>query len=319
MVRTYCATYNHEPYILDALNGFVIQQTNFPVVFTIVDDASTDRNAEVIRGFVNDNFDLLDTSVAFDVDTDYGHVTFARHKINNNCFFAVVFLKENHYTKKKAKSSYLQEWMDTKYVAVCEGDDYWTDSMKLQRQVDFLEEHQDYSASTENGMVLYFDSQTTELFSSGNMCDVSFEDLLIKRRFPTASVLYRTQSIDGIEKLTPPRFDTLVWAYLSTKGKIHFNPVVSSVYRRGPGITSSDKIRWAYLVRSYNNSLYKNFEVPDEVKKVRDDDLFDSIVQGVIEAKRKGLLVDVARLSYYGLRMNPARMIKIIANAVIKK
>lgn len=143
LVRTICATYNHVSYIKDALNGFVMQRTSFPVVYTIVDDASTDNTAEVLRCFVSEHFNLDVDSVAYEKDTDYGHVTFAQHKTNKNCYFAVVYLKENHYSQKKSKAPYLTEWMDTKYIAICEGDDYWTDPLKLQKQVDYLESHPD--------------------------------------------------------------------------------------------------------------------------------------------------------------------------------
>ena len=85
MVRVSCMTYNQSAYITDAMNGFVMQQTNFPFVCTIVDDASTDGEQEVISAFVKENFDLQDTSIAYEKDVDYGHVAFARHKTNKNC------------------------------------------------------------------------------------------------------------------------------------------------------------------------------------------------------------------------------------------
>ena len=144
-VKVNCMTYNHSAFITNTMNGFVIQQTNFPFVCCIIDDASSDGEQEVIRRFVSENFDLKDVSIAYEKDTDYGHVTFAQHKTNRNCYFAVVYLKENHYSQKKSKAPYLTEWEDTKYIALCEGDDYWTDPLKLQKQVDFLERHPDYS------------------------------------------------------------------------------------------------------------------------------------------------------------------------------
>lgn len=145
MVCVICTTYNQSGYIIDALDGFVMQQTVFPFVCCIVDDASTDGEQEVIRKYVNENFDIQDISIAFDKDVDYGHVSFAQHKTNNNCYFAVIYLKENHY-RKKSKKPYIKEWEDNaKYIALCEGDDYWTDPMKLQKQVEFLEEHPEYS------------------------------------------------------------------------------------------------------------------------------------------------------------------------------
>ena len=143
LIRVSCMTYNQSNYIIDALDGFMMQQTDFPFVCTIVDDASTDGEQEIIKNYVQMHFDLQDSSVAYERDTDYGHVTFARHKTNEKCYFAVIFLKENHYSQKKSKAPYLTEWKNTKYIAICEGDDYWTDPFKLQKQVEYMEEHQD--------------------------------------------------------------------------------------------------------------------------------------------------------------------------------
>lgn len=141
-----CMTYNHAPYILDALNGFCMQETDFPFVCTIVDDASTDGEPEVIRSYLEENFNLKDFSVGRKEETDDFVLIFAQHKTNINCFFAVLFLKYNHYQLKKNKLPYLKEWRDNaQYLAICEGDDYWIDSSKLQCQVDFLDLHPDHS------------------------------------------------------------------------------------------------------------------------------------------------------------------------------
>jgi hypothetical protein len=63
----------------------------FPFVCTLVDDASTDGEQEVIRHYINENFDLQETIGSYKKDKDYGHVTFARHKSNVNCYFAIVY------------------------------------------------------------------------------------------------------------------------------------------------------------------------------------------------------------------------------------
>ena len=107
LVRVHCATFNHHDYITDAMNGFTMQQTNFPFICTIVDDASTDGEQEVIKEYVQEHFDLQDSSVSCEKNTDYGHVTFAQHKTNKSCFFAVIYLKENHYSQRKSKAPYL--------------------------------------------------------------------------------------------------------------------------------------------------------------------------------------------------------------------
>ena len=144
-VTVSCMTYNQSKYITDAMNGFTMQQTSFPFVCTIVDDASTDGEQEVIRKYVEDNFDFSEGSVAYHKETDYAHITYAQHKTNKNCYFAVLYLKENHYSQRKSKMGYLSEWRDMcEYEAICEGDDYWIAPDKLQLQVDFLNENKEY-------------------------------------------------------------------------------------------------------------------------------------------------------------------------------
>lgn len=143
-VRVSCLTFNHAPYVVDTLNGFCLQQTSFPYICTIFDDCSTDGEQEVIRQYLQDHFDLEDKSVVRNEETDDYLLTFARHKTNENCFFAVYYLKYNHYSIGKGyrKQEYCKEFTDeVHYIALCEGDDYWIDPLKLQRQVDYLETH----------------------------------------------------------------------------------------------------------------------------------------------------------------------------------
>ena len=152
LVRVSCMTFNHASYIEDAMNGFTMQETTFPFVCTIIDDASTDGEPEVIKKYLLENFDFEDTATVRNEETDDYVMTFARHKTNRNCFFAVFFLKYNHY-KKKSKNLYIAEWEDTKYVAYCEGDDYWINPLKLQKQSDYMNSHLDCSATFGNFIV----------------------------------------------------------------------------------------------------------------------------------------------------------------------
>ena len=89
-VTVSCMTYNQSKYITDAMNGFTMQQTSFPFVCTIVDDASTDDEQEVIRKYVEDNFDFSEGSVAYHKETDYANITYAQHKANKNCYFCSI-------------------------------------------------------------------------------------------------------------------------------------------------------------------------------------------------------------------------------------
>ena len=134
-VCVWCNTYNQASYIKDTMDGFCMQQTNFPFVCLIMDDASTDGEPEVIKQYLNDHFDTEWTK-----ETDDYHLTLARHQENKNCYFAVYLLKYNHYSIKKKRLRYYQEVAtEIDYVAQCEGDDYWTDEHKLQKQADALD------------------------------------------------------------------------------------------------------------------------------------------------------------------------------------
>ena len=236
LVRSSCMTYNHEPYIKEALNGFVIQQTMFPVVYTIVDDASTDRNAEMIREFVVENFDSQDTSIAYEKEMEYGHVTFARHKTNLNCYFAVIYLKENHYSQRKSKMSYLNVWEDTKYVALCEGDDYWTDPLKLQKQVDFLESHPDFSMCFHSAMIKN-ETKTRIVTTCDKVQTREYytNDIFPGWLVPTASVVYRKGMIDGHPSLKHPEWakygDIVLFLKCTHMGRVWGLEDAMSVYR----------------------------------------------------------------------------------------
>ncbi len=143
-----CVTYNHASYIEDAMDGFVIQQTKFPFVCAIIDDASTDGEQDVIKKYLEANFNLDDKESVRKEDTKDYVLTFAQHKTNSNCYFAIILLKYNHHSIKKSKVSYLEEWIDNaKYVAYCEGDDYWINPQKLQKQVEVMDSHPECAIS----------------------------------------------------------------------------------------------------------------------------------------------------------------------------
>lgn len=302
-----CTTYNHADYIKDALKGFAMQNTTFPFVCVVMDDASTDGEQDIIRDYLVNECDF-ENAEKFEIDEAAVYV--ARHKSNVNCIFAFYLLTQNLYGTGK-KAPLFEYWeKDSKYIAICEGDDYWTDPSKLQRQVDFLESNIKYSIATENG--LWFDIRTGDNhpFSDEPERDISFEEMLIRRRFPTASVLYR-QSFQGeLMKLKPPVFDTAIWCCLSKLGEVHYAPIMSSVYRRGDGITEKDKIQWAYAVRSFNRSLNKNFDIPDYIKKIRNKDIVENIYIGAKSAYKKRRYIDAFKLTLCGFELRPFFMIK---------
>ena len=92
LVVVKCLTFNHHTYIVDAMNGFCMQNTNFPYLCVVIDDCSTDGEQEVIKQYVFEHFNLITNE-----DTDDYVLDFCQNKANENCYFAVFYLKYNHY------------------------------------------------------------------------------------------------------------------------------------------------------------------------------------------------------------------------------
>ena len=204
-----CSTFNQSQYIEDALNGFVMQETDFPYVAAIVDDASTDGEPQLLREYFLSFFDYGNSAIAYQEDAEYGTILFAQHRTNKNCFFAIVLLKENHYRQNKSKLQYYSRWSESvEFIAHCEGDDYWTDPLKLQKQVDFLETHPDYVLCCHRFKIyhentgLWNDDYVSEAFARNpevEGLDVSNADNFMTRFTWTLTLCYRREVGESIK------------------------------------------------------------------------------------------------------------------------
>lgn len=249
------------------MNGFTMQQTSFPFVCTIVDDASTDGEQEVIRKYVEDNFDFSDASVAYHKETDYAHITYAQHKTNKNCFFAVLFLKENHYSQKKDKGPYLKEWRDgVEYMALCEGDDYWIVPDKLERQVEFLDENPKYSMCTSDAIVQSEGGRLNWTRYDKNR-KVPIKDIIEGGGLwlQTASYIFRNginrDMIDCGIKCHVGDYPLIIWCGM--KGNVYYFSDKTVVYRYQYGWTKSfDKIDISIKIQGWKSefNMLKGFD-----------------------------------------------------------
>ena len=115
LVSICCITYNHAPFIRKALDGFLMQKTDFPFEIVLAEDCSTDGTRKICEEYKAKYPEKI-------------HYIYRDHNVGYN---------ENEYEAMCATKG--------KYIAYCEGDDHWTDSLKLQKQVDFLESHPEYS------------------------------------------------------------------------------------------------------------------------------------------------------------------------------
>lgn len=216
-----CITYNHENFIAQAIEGIVMQQTNFDCELIIGDDKSTDRTALICREY----------------KAKYpGKIKLILNEAN-------IGMMPNFIQTLNACSG--------KYIAFCEGDDYWTDPFKLQKQVDFLEANPGYVLSTHrvginsNGKLIdeYLPKETQE-------ATYTQVDLLEKNKVVTVSAVCRNPyfTFPTWYKRAMPG-DYPLWLMLTAGGgKINYTTDVMAVYRvHGGGIWSTTHSSSKYL------------------------------------------------------------------------
>ncbi len=219
LVSISCLTYNHGQFIRKCLDGFLMQKTNFQFEVLIHDDASTDNTRAIIEEYAHKYPDVI---------------------------FPLI-QSENQYQQgvrgMMAKFNFPRA--RGKYIALCEGDDYWTDPLKLQKQVDFLETHSDYALCFHKSMVLQDDEllpdPLEERYNRIEKYPVTKIDLLEQSNFMhTNSVVFRNGwKVNPIELNYSPAGDYLMHILVAEYGKIHRIDEVMGIYRMGSGIYST--------------------------------------------------------------------------------
>lgn len=220
----HCITYNHEKYIAQALDSFVTQQTNFPFIIIVGDDASTDHTPQIIQQYVDRYPDLIKP----------------------------IFQQKN----VGVRENWIQVASEIKseYVISCEGDDYFTNVSKLQKQVDFLDAHSDYSICFHPVRIFWEDGSKEDSFSPShqeifNKIILDIDDLLVHNFMQTNSVMYRWRfNNENIRDVFPTDImpgDWFLHLLHAQIGKIGFlNEVMSDYRKHKEGIWSgtSEKI-----------------------------------------------------------------------------
>ena len=213
MVSILCTAYNHEEYIAQTLDSFLSQKTDFSFEILVSDDASTDKTADIIRDYAARYPNIIRTWL----------------------------MEENFFSKGgNFYTEYFFPNARGRYICICEGDDYWTDDTRLQRQADFLNAHPDYSACVHNTLLHYCDGSRKDqpLIAPAGDRDLGFEQLI---HGPVAS--YHTSSLFARKDIiiqkpdfylvaTGYGFADYAWGlWLGLRGKIHFIDSIMSVYR----------------------------------------------------------------------------------------
>lgn len=234
MVSVCCITYNHEKYIKQALDSFLMQITNFKIEIIIGEDCSTDQTRGIVESYYHRYPDIIRLSVS---DNNVGAIRNQVRVIN------------------KAKG---------KYIAMCDGDDYWSDPLKLQKQIDFMESHPQHVICCHYTKVIDEYGKMVYVNKAPEALEFAFEDVLLGKKEETRICSLVARSNGWVKQIGNEDWyyktfgtDTLFKLYIMawTNGKIYVIPEVMAVYRlhRG-GIWSliDGKVRKGRMISDFN-------------------------------------------------------------------
>lgn len=200
-------TYGHEKFIEKAINSVLMQVVDFEVELIVANDKSPDNTDLVIQ-----------------------------HILRNHPKASWI-----NYINRNENLNIMPNFMDAmnqcngEYIAICEGDDYWIDPLKLQKQVDFLESNPEYSMSCHNAEIIYENSDKKPIIFSKNSIsyDISMQTIVEKWVIPTASMVFRREHVVNLPEWFNKIYsgDFSLALLLRHSGKIRFFNDIMSVYR----------------------------------------------------------------------------------------
>lgn len=215
LVAVNILSYNHESYIRECLDGILMQKTTFPIRICIFEDCSTDQTRSIINEYEERYPQLFRT------------------------FFQPVNTWGKGPVRKRAQRPFIESANEAKYQAVCEGDDFWTDPLKLQKQIDFLENKPAYVMTFHSASVLEGDKLNAHsAFSTIGDRDYSQRELFIDWKAATASIVYRKEILQStlFDSITSEKDllfgDNLVVMMAFTLGKVWGMNDNMAVYRK---------------------------------------------------------------------------------------
>lgn len=211
-VSVFMLTYNQEDFIAQAIEGVLMQETTFNVQLVIGEDCSTDGTIEIVKDYAQKYPDKIILTLN---ETNIGLIA--------------------NYVKTYAQCS-------GKYVAICDGDDYWIDPLKLQKQVSFLEENPDYSIVYTNNKNLIPSGEILISNKREYLASTTFNELIFNNYIPSVTVLFRNKPLPigiskWIRKFPFGDWPTYLWI-TADGGKIYFLNEVTAVYRKNFGTSS---------------------------------------------------------------------------------
>ena len=275
LVSIFCLTYNHERSIRQSLESFLMQKASFNFEILIHDDASTDLTPHIIREFENIYPEIVKP----------------------------IYQVENQYKKRVGISRTFQlPRAKGKYVAFCEGDDYWVDPYKLQKQIDFLEKNPNYVLShtsfnyyyEKNDLFIPANSESKEIISIANNGSTAIMQQILngnRYRVQTVTAVVRTEEYKSVIETDSFLYksgyflmgDTPLWVGLLHLGKFHYLPEITSVYRVASGSACrstniKSKLRFDLSCEELRLYLANNNNFPIPLVKQFENDYFKRLL-----------------------------------------
>lgn len=292
-ITIFCLTYNHVGYIKDALEGFLNQKTQYNYDIFVYDDASTDGTSEILREYKDKYPDL----------------------------FKIYISERNLYKvadREAIMMNLYRKYIQGKYVAWCEGDDYWIDSNKLQMQVQYMEAHPECSM-TAHGSV-WLDCQINEkknYLPFNEERDLTAEEIILQPtgNLSTASLVMRREIFMRDDRY--PRcgvMDRPLQMYALCHGKIHFFPFIMSVYRymhQGSWSMEMDKefdniilhcYDMVHFLEMYNQYTHMKYNkcIRKNIISYMDICIYRYLAMGVKDYREKCIQIDNNIVKEYG-------------------
>lgn len=248
LVSVIMITYDHEKYIGQAIEGGLMQKANFDIELIIANDNSPDNTDELIKEILKNNISKI-------------HIDYTNHDSNKGMMSN--FIWALHQARGK-------------YIALCDGDDYWTDPLKLQKQVDFLESNPDFSICFHkvNEIDMIGNRMSNQIVKSQeNEQEYNLFDLAKENFIHTPSVVFR-KSFDSL----PVWFqfssigDYPLYMICAERGKIKYLPNAMANYRIGSGAWSSKPYKYRVINSIFTlNLLINYFKNNNKVKQLLTD------------------------------------------------
>ncbi|WP_081210067.1 glycosyltransferase family 2 protein [Salegentibacter sediminis] len=244
LVSIIVLAYQHAEFISKCLDGILNQKTNFPLEIIIGEDASTDGTLEIVKRYARNNPDKIRL--------------FLHNPLNK-----IKVLKE---TTGNFNAAYCYFQSRGRYIAICEGDDYWNDDYKLQKQVDFLETNPGFILSFHSYQNKYYKPLPQDIKYLQPDNDIDRKDLILLKEHPLLLTTCFRNEMKQIprELLEVLNLDTFLFSILGEFGKAHYQKELRpAISRKHTGGIWSSKLRIKQLALKLHTlkkleSYYKN-------------------------------------------------------------